>query len=157
MEAKQKWSSSHAWRGILQGNKLLRHGLKWNVGNGKQIHVWRDCWIPVSLPRPASGHGAMIFPNLKVSDLFLPGITLWGTEKIGNLISPHDIPLLNQIRPSIRLLGSIQRVARSGYHLLRSLTSSSNNFVDPSSGLYQKICTEIFLQKSSIFGGYNST
>lgn len=51
LEAKQKWCSSHAWRSILEGNKLLRKGIRWLMGDGKQIKVWNDNWVSTSPSR----------------------------------------------------------------------------------------------------------
>lgn len=50
LQAGIKWHSSHAWRSILQGNKLISNGLKWAVGNGQNINIWHDKWLPSSPP-----------------------------------------------------------------------------------------------------------
>lgn len=38
--------ASPSWRGIEFGLELLKKGLVWRVGNGKNIQIQRDPWIP---------------------------------------------------------------------------------------------------------------
>jgi hypothetical protein len=50
-----KGSISYSWRSILQGVDLLKKGLIWRVGDGGQINIWVDPWIPRGVTqRPAS-------------------------------------------------------------------------------------------------------
>ena len=46
MQAVVKLGASAAWRGIIAGRVILEKGLRWSVGNGSQIHIWEDRWIP---------------------------------------------------------------------------------------------------------------
>ena len=39
-------SASYTWRSIMFGKKLLQKGLLWRVGDGKQISLLKDNWIP---------------------------------------------------------------------------------------------------------------
>ena len=39
-------SASYTWRSIMFGKKLIQKGLVWRVGDGKQISVCNDNWIP---------------------------------------------------------------------------------------------------------------
>ncbi|XP_020874985.1 uncharacterized protein LOC110226750 [Arabidopsis lyrata subsp. lyrata] len=57
LEAGLKWQSSHAWRSILQGNQLLAKGIKWIIGNGKTVNIWKDNWLPSSPPRAPQPYG----------------------------------------------------------------------------------------------------
>lgn len=36
---------SFAWRSIQSSSDLVREGLVWRVGNGKNIRIWKDRWI----------------------------------------------------------------------------------------------------------------
>lgn len=36
--------ASHLWRGIMQTRHILRKGVKWNVGSGQHVNVWKDWW-----------------------------------------------------------------------------------------------------------------
>jgi len=39
-------SVSPTWKAIMFGLELLKKGVIWRVGNGKQIKIWRHAWIP---------------------------------------------------------------------------------------------------------------
>lgn len=39
-------NASTTWQSIMHGLELLKKGIIWRVGNGTQIRIWRDPWIP---------------------------------------------------------------------------------------------------------------
>ena len=39
-----KWS--FAWKSILKGRELIKCGLKWRIGNGSQVRIFHDAWLP---------------------------------------------------------------------------------------------------------------
>jgi len=39
-------NASSSWHGVMHGLELLKQGIIWRVGNGSQILIWRDPWIP---------------------------------------------------------------------------------------------------------------
>ena len=39
-------NASNTWRAIEYGIELLKKGTIWRVGNGTNIRIWRDNWIP---------------------------------------------------------------------------------------------------------------
>lgn len=49
---------SYGWQSIWGSQKLLKHGVRWRVGDGKHIRLWGDAW----LDDPGSGH--IISPRL---------------------------------------------------------------------------------------------
>jgi hypothetical protein len=46
LEAKIGQRPSFVWRSILSSCDLLREGLVWRVGNGSNIRIWKDKWLP---------------------------------------------------------------------------------------------------------------
>jgi hypothetical protein len=47
--AKQGWrilQAQDAWLSIFNARKVLERGLMWRVGNGDNIQIWQDKWIP---------------------------------------------------------------------------------------------------------------
>lgn len=46
MEAKLGSKPSFTWRSILWGRQLLHKGLRWRIGNGEQVDVYKSNWIP---------------------------------------------------------------------------------------------------------------
>ena len=39
-------NSSPTWQAIQHGLELLKKGIIWRVGNGQDIRIWRDRWLP---------------------------------------------------------------------------------------------------------------
>ncbi|KAM2075386.1 hypothetical protein ACFX1T_038282 [Malus domestica] len=61
-------------KGILQGRKVLKLGIRWRVGDGRSIRVMKDPWLPT--PRtflPISRHDEM--PG-RVEDPIAPGVRM---------------------------------------------------------------------------------
>ena len=46
LDAKESASASYAWRSILHGRDVILKGALWRVGDGKQIKIWGDNWLP---------------------------------------------------------------------------------------------------------------
>ncbi|EOX94972.1 Uncharacterized protein TCM_004559 [Theobroma cacao] len=52
MEAPIGTNPSYLWRSLREGHHVLKRGLIWRIGDGKNISVRRDCWISYKSPRP---------------------------------------------------------------------------------------------------------
>ena len=53
LDAKESASASYAWRSILHGRDVILKGALWRVGDGKQIKIWGDNWLPTKFqPKP---------------------------------------------------------------------------------------------------------
>ena len=46
LEAKDSPSASYVWKSILVGKDVIAKGALWRVGDGKQIKIWVDNWLP---------------------------------------------------------------------------------------------------------------
>ncbi|XP_044336255.1 uncharacterized protein [Triticum aestivum] len=87
---------SYAWRSILKGVELLRKGIIWRVGNGKDIDIWSDPWIPRGNTRRVVSHRGN---NLitKVSELINPITNKWDEELVRQTFTPEDTKCILQI------------------------------------------------------------
>ena len=36
----------YSWRSIFNSLEVIQKGTRWRVGNGKQIQIWDDKWLP---------------------------------------------------------------------------------------------------------------
>ncbi|KAK2652480.1 hypothetical protein Ddye_012336 [Dipteronia dyeriana] len=64
-------SSSYMWRSFMWGKELLEKGVRWRVGSGEAILVYKDHW----LPRPSTFKvysPPILREDTLVSDLKLP-------------------------------------------------------------------------------------
>jgi hypothetical protein len=46
LQAQLGRNPSYAWLSIFNARKVLERGLMWRVGNGDNIQIWQDKWIP---------------------------------------------------------------------------------------------------------------
>jgi hypothetical protein len=45
-EAKLGSRPSLAWRSMLSARELVHQGAVWRIGNGEQVRIWGDRWLP---------------------------------------------------------------------------------------------------------------
>ena len=75
--------ASYTWRSILHGRDLLKEGLIWRVGDGTNIKVWEDNWIPRSSLKRPLGRLQDAPENFQhVSELLLPDGSGWDVDKL---------------------------------------------------------------------------
>ncbi|KAL0458617.1 UNVERIFIED_CONTAM: putative mitochondrial protein, partial [Sesamum latifolium] len=88
---------SSTWRSIWSAKPLLQAGCRWRIGNGKQVRIWRDPWVP----RPhffgpinrTNGHP----PNTTVSELIDPDNHCWKEELIDSCFDSADAELMKSL------------------------------------------------------------
>lgn len=76
--------ASHTWRAIVKTGPILRKGMKWSVGKGDKIHVWKDWWCGKG-PLEHYYPGLHTSDNTHVSDLIDTNGT-WNLSSISNII-----------------------------------------------------------------------
>jgi hypothetical protein len=89
---------SSTWSAISYGLELLKKGLIWRVGNGKQIKIWRDSWIP------RVAYGKILTPKgnrqiRRVSELLAENGD-WNSQLINTIFLPVDADAILKIKPS---------------------------------------------------------
>jgi hypothetical protein len=96
LEAKASPGILYTWRSILKGVSLLKEGLIWRVGDGTNIKVWQDPWIPVGDTRkPRSLRGRS--PVSLVADLLDPSTGDWDADIVRSLFQPEDVKAILSI------------------------------------------------------------
>ncbi|KAL0312576.1 UNVERIFIED_CONTAM: hypothetical protein Sradi_5656900 [Sesamum radiatum] len=136
LQAKNGYNPSFTWRSIWEGRSTLEAGLRWKIGNGKNVLVWGDKWIP--RPSTFKTISPMIggFADLRVADLIDPINRSWKGEVIDNLLWPEDaiiikdIPLGRNSSPDIQVWHYTKSgtfSVKSAYHVTTSLLSQYNS------------------------------
>lgn len=81
LNAQEGQGISYSWRSIIRGIQALKEGLIWRVGNGQQINIWLDPWVPNSISRrPSTPRGQTIIT--RVSELIDPSTGTWDSVMI---------------------------------------------------------------------------
>ncbi|XP_013729746.2 uncharacterized protein LOC106433468 [Brassica napus] len=73
---------SHGWRGILAGRDVIKKGLGWAVGTGKDINVWSENWLSTGEVSRPIGPPNFQDQDLTVQDLILPSTGEWNVSAI---------------------------------------------------------------------------
>lgn len=96
LNARMKSGSSYTWQSILAGLQCFKQGYIWRVGDGTQIKIWEDNWIPGS-------HNMKIQTNrgnnlvATVDELIDPINFTWGGDLLKTIFWPIDVCRIMQI------------------------------------------------------------
>ena len=97
LEAPDSAKGSYAWRSILKGREVLKKGGRWRVGNGKDISIWSDAWLPsISTPRVSNSMG-IDFPEVRVNSLINAQTRNWDEDLLQALFKPEEVQLIRGI------------------------------------------------------------
>jgi hypothetical protein len=90
LEAIEKSGMSYFWRSIVRGLKALKEGIIWRVGDGTNIKIWEDPWLPRGTTRrPITPNGSTILT--KVSELIDPYTVAWDKEPVNDIFWKEDV------------------------------------------------------------------
>lgn len=89
---------SFAWSSILHGQNLLKKGLRFVVGNGISIHLWKDNWLPLDHPRPPRYINGDPPAEGSVNDFMIRDRMRWNEDLIRELVDPEDVATILQIK-----------------------------------------------------------
>ncbi|KAK3183014.1 hypothetical protein Dsin_030300 [Dipteronia sinensis] len=136
LSASTKVSCSHMWRSLIWGRDLLVKGLRWGVGDGNKIRVFKNQWIP----RPISFKPITTDPrnDVKVADILDKDHHRWDIGKLNEVMLPIDKDVILTIPISWRICSDfllwhydksgVYNV-QSGYHVAcaQKLEASASN------------------------------
>lgn len=60
---------SHGWRGILTGREVLKLGIGWAIGDGKDVNLWNENWLSTSEAQRPIGPPNLTAQAMTVKDL----------------------------------------------------------------------------------------
>ena len=83
----RKIKGSFAWKSILKGRELIKHGLKWRIGNGSQVRIFHDAWLP------GSRQGKVLSPAIESHASLINHVDkCWKVVEIDSLFDRDDLP-----------------------------------------------------------------
>ena len=97
LDANDFASASYAWKSILKGRELILKGALWRVGDGKQIKIWVDNWLPTrNQPKVTS---PMIFgqQNSAVEVMINQSTRRWREEIIDHCFNETEAEIIKSI------------------------------------------------------------
>ncbi|KAG2712919.1 hypothetical protein I3760_04G148100 [Carya illinoinensis] len=100
-DSKIGFNSSYVWRGIYSALTLLRSRCLWRVGNGDQIKVFQDSWIPGIQKEDFQGVNQIpSHQNLRVKDLLDLDTGWWNVEILRALFNPRVVSQILKLNVS---------------------------------------------------------
>ena len=97
MDAKEGHGGSYAWKSNLKGWQVIRQGAKWRVGNGEDVKIWGDNWLPSVTSTQVHGPLISEFQEATVSSLTNPLSRSWETHLLYIALSPTEAELVKKI------------------------------------------------------------
>lgn len=101
IEAYRGYDPSYSWRSLWGAKSLLLEGLRWRVGNGTNINVWCNNWLPDSNIAPAPKIGSTIIYDLQVAECINHECGEWDTSILRANFSEEDCKAITNIPLSI--------------------------------------------------------
>ena len=94
---------SYVWRSILVAQEVVKKGIKWQVGNGSRIGIWRDKWLPTSSTHKVISPPLVLPLDATVDVLIDAEAGEWKKELVQRLFLPHEAEVIQGIAWSSRL------------------------------------------------------
>ena len=94
---------SYTWRSLISAQRLVIEGLRWRVGNGANIKVWQDRWLPWGSSHSVISPRIFLSADTKVADLIDSSTAKWKSEVIDSLFIAHEAELIKKIPLSATL------------------------------------------------------
>ncbi|WVZ52945.1 hypothetical protein U9M48_003943, partial [Paspalum notatum var. saurae] len=82
-------NASATWQSVLHGLELLKKGIIWRIGDGSQVRIWRDPWIPQEVTLKVSSRRGRCRLHW-VSDLLNSQGTDWDRDKLLRYFNEAD-------------------------------------------------------------------
>jgi hypothetical protein len=98
MRAQLKKGASFTWQSLMAGMANFKRGYIWRVGNGSEINVWHDTWLPISPDKRVSTRkcGTMIG---RVQELINLVTGTWDVQLLEDSFYPIDVNRIQAIPP----------------------------------------------------------
>ena len=94
---------SYTWRSLISAQSLVNEGLQWRVGNGANINVWQDKWLPWGLTDRVTSPRLFLSLDTRATDLIDSNTAKWKKEVLDSLFLPYEADLIKSIPLSATL------------------------------------------------------
>uniref|UniRef100_A0A2N9H5H6 CCHC-type domain-containing protein n=1 Tax=Fagus sylvatica TaxID=28930 RepID=A0A2N9H5H6_FAGSY len=102
LEATVPHNASYLWRSICDSIVVLKAGLRWRVGNGETIKIWRDKWLPCPTTYSVISPRQALKENATVDSLIDRDTMQWRSELLDRVFLPRDAEVIRAIPLSAR-------------------------------------------------------
>lgn len=104
VHARMGCNPSYAWRSNMATQDVVKKGIRWQVGNGCGIHIWRDKWLSTPSTQKVVSPPSDLPPEATVDVLIDAEAGAWKKEFVQRLFLPHEAEVIQGIALSSKLL-----------------------------------------------------
>ncbi|CAN0906682.1 Putative ribonuclease H protein At1g65750, partial [Linum grandiflorum] len=115
-------SPSYIWRSIGSTQKLLQRGIRWRLGDGASVKVFKDPWLRDDHDCWVQALPEVGMEDIRVCELCIPGLHEWDEELLDELFTDRDVACIRRMQaPSGNEAdGIIWQFSRDGRYTVRS-------------------------------------
>ncbi|PKA54867.1 putative mitochondrial protein [Apostasia shenzhenica] len=88
---------SFVWRSIWEAKQIVDKGFIWRIGDGKNIKIWKDRWIPRPWTFKPISPAHILDANATVDSLINQHTGQWNTLLLKEIFFPEDIEVISSI------------------------------------------------------------
>ena len=156
IDAKMGKQASYGWRSIMATQNLIKKGVRWQVGDGEKINIWRDKWIPSPYTYMVISPKCDLPCGPRVSALINSATKEWKVDLIKQCFIPQDVEAILSIPLSAhgardRLIWTVSRngkfSVRSAYRLAQSTQEGGGQATSSDQSVARKIWRGIWSMK----------
>ncbi|PNX75922.1 ribonuclease H [Trifolium pratense] len=103
MSANTGHQPSYAWRSLMHTREVIALGMRWSIGNGQQVKIWSDAWIPSTSNFKVWSPIKNLEPNDLVSKLIDVDTKQWKRDLVTNSFNNYEANQILSIPISWRL------------------------------------------------------
>ena len=91
LEAMDSNTGSYAWKSILSARDVILKGMVWRIGNGQNIRIKEDRWLPVSPKSPITSPLPTVAVETKVQTLINLELGVWRADHVNQLFLLQEV------------------------------------------------------------------
>jgi hypothetical protein len=76
---------SYAWRSLWQSKPTLQKGLLWRIGDGSQVKIWGDTWLPFTYSHKIQAPVHILSADATVSELINTESNWWNIPLVESI------------------------------------------------------------------------
>ena len=95
---------SYTWRSIMEAQEFVKEGMMWRVGNGRDVKVWGDRWLPSSSSHEVISPRLFLHEDTRVGELIDTDAMCWKSPVVDFIFLPHEAEAIKSISLSVHFL-----------------------------------------------------
>ncbi|KAK9670180.1 hypothetical protein RND81_13G183600 [Saponaria officinalis] len=102
LDAALGWRPSYTWRSLWGSKALLLEVLKWRIGDGRLVRVWKDTWLPGPSSFLTPAPRGQVNPDMLVCELMCDNPPRWNSELLAQICHQDNAERIMQVHISHR-------------------------------------------------------